>query len=143
MNTDTQTNTPQPERARHVMPPSVRAEASEYFATRGEGQAATATPAHTPTPWQASNYQAGAVRVCTLKTIVATIYAASARQQEIAEANAAFIVQACNSHAALVARVADLEAAIQWAIDHTGPHKQLLRVVGKNTFPALAVGGAK
>ena len=62
---------------------------------------------------------------------------------KVAEFRRDWIVREETKNAALVARVAELEAAIQWAIDNTGPHQQLLRVVGKNTFPALAKESGK
>ena len=76
------------------------------------------TPAHTPTPWEHTPMADGRHHflgiLCTeyrgnetapYHPLVASVFHGMGQlaPREIAEANAAFIVRACNSHAALVA----------------------------------------
>lgn len=70
------------------------------------------TPAHTPTPWHVSTFDS--LTITRDRPLGGSEMVAKATRKETleqSEANAAFIVRACNSHAGLV-------AALDWAITY-------------------------
>jgi hypothetical protein len=86
----------------------------------------TQTPAHTPTPWHVSHDLGDGFSIARdlvpdsasgrlLPVALAVFTPGNGNEtanRAVAKGNADFIVEACNSHAALVARVAELEQTL-------------------------------
>jgi hypothetical protein len=100
--------------AQNIYEAGWKARAADAEARRNAApQSATATPAHTPTPWHVDNCPSGFIYINAGSCRIARIEDQKYMTEEHAQADADFIVTAVNSHAALVARVAELEAALK------------------------------
>jgi hypothetical protein len=80
---------------------------------------ALSAPAHTPTPWKLHEVLASSPTACGVLNIRSgkvNVLGLTNRHGSRDDADAALIVEAVNSHAGLVARVAELEAALAMMI---------------------------
>lgn len=77
---------------------------------------------HTPTPWRLNVTGSYGDQVFNEKGLIVADCKWTASNFEGRCANAAFIVEACNAHDALVARVAELEGALRKIADEQCAH---------------------
>lgn len=105
---------------------------------------ATGNDAHTPTPWKIVN---GTEIISLDELNVADAYPTEDRLpgRETGEADAAFIVSACNSHAALVEALEDAADYVNYLADsgNKDAEKSALRIEAAIALARGEKGGAK
>jgi hypothetical protein len=106
------------------------------------GQPSQPTTGHTPTPWRVSGFEqvaGGGSRVIMGADNFSIAYVMDRTPAEN-DADAAFIVEAVNSHATLKARAAELEGALETAESEARRYAEMYPQSsdGRNTFIILA-----